>query len=438
MNEHAAHPAAQIAVCVPDNVGRLIGKRLPASRWEEVCRVGLAMPDYFLVTGVENKPFGDLAVTGVETGFNNGLLRPLPATRFSLPTEPDTDFYFADALRADGRPYDEAVRAILARQVARLAEHGLSASMASELEFYLYRTPYAAAAAADYRALAPFHYRHADNDILAAGLAESFVGEVCRAMAANGAAIETTQGEGGVGQLEINLRHEPPLAMADRHVVFKHVVKALAHARGLSATFMAKVAEDEPGSSGHVHLSLVDRRGEAALGRGGELSEIGRAFLAGLLAFTPELTLLHAPFANSYRRFRPGAFAPTGVSWGIDNRTVMLRVVGGPATRFEFRLPGADMNPYLSFAAILAAGLAGIERGLRPPPSVSGDADAAERPPLPADLAEAVARFAASAFAADAFTPPVQRHLAGLAAKERDADRLAVSDWQRRRYFDTA
>ena len=430
--------AKQVAICVPDNIGRLIGKRLPASRWDEICRAGMPMPDYFLVTGVDNKPHGDLAVTGYHSGFKNGFLRPLAATRFSVPSEPDTAFFLADAVRADGTPYAEAVRNILDRQIVRLAEHGLTASFASELEFYLYRTSYAEAFAGDYRTLTPFHHRHADNDILNAGFAEPFLAAVRAAMAANGIAVEATQGEGGVGQYEINIRHTAPLTMADSHVQFKHVVKALAQASGLSATFMAKPSETEAGSGGHVHLSLYDRRGAPALGADGALSDLGRAFLAGLLAHTPELTLLHAPFVNSYRRLQPGSFAPANVCWSGDNRTAMVRVLGDAVTRFEFRLPGADMNPYLSFAAILAAGLAGIDRRLDPPLPITGSAYGQDLTTVPGDLGEAIALFSASALAAEAFTPPVHRHLAALAGKERDDDRRAVTGWQRRRYFDTA
>lgn len=438
MSAEGLGAATQIAICVPDNIGRLIGKRLPAGRWDEICRAGMPMPDYFLVTGVDNRPHGDLAVTGYHTGFNNGILRPLPATRFTLPTEPDTAFFLADALRADGTPYEEAVRNILARQIARLARHGLTASFASELEFYLYRTSYAEAFAGDYRNLAPFHHRHADNDILNAGFAEPFLAAVRAAMAANGIACEATQGEGGVGQYEINIRHAEPLAMADRHVLFKHLVKALAQERGLAATFMAKPSESEPGSGGHIHLSLQDGRGEPALGAGGSLSELGRSFLAGLLSYTPELTLLHAPLVNSYRRLQPGSFAPINVCWSGDNRTAMVRVLGGAVTRFEFRLPGADMNPYLSFAAVLAAGLEGIDRRLAPPPPIAGSAYGKELPTVPGDLSEATALFAGSALAAQALTPAVHAHVLALARKERDEHRRAVTGWQLRRYFDTA
>lgn len=430
--------ARQIAICVPDNIGRLVGKRVPAGRWDEMLRGGLPMPDYFLVTGVENRPYGDLEVTGLHTGFNNGLLRPIPDSRFHVPTEPDTAFFFSDALKPDGTPFAEAVRNILARQVARLAEHGLTASVASELEFYLYRISYADAHAGGYRTLTPYYHRHADNDILHTGIAAPFLDKVQAAMDANGIEVEAIQGEGGVGQYEINIRHAAPLLMADRHVVFKHLVKALAQADGLAASFMAKPTESDVGSGGHVHLSLTDAQGKPALGSGGKLGDLGRAFVAGLLAHTAELTLLHAPFVNSYRRLQPGAFAPTNLSWSGDNRTAMVRVLGDAVTRIEFRLPGADMNPYVSFAAILAAGIEGIERKLTLGPPVEGDAYAADLPTVPAELGEAIELFRRSDLASRAFTPAVHRHLTALAIKERDEGRRPVTDWELRRYFDVA
>jgi len=209
--------------------------------------------------------------------------------------------------------------------------------------------------------------------------------------------VDATQGEGGQGQHEINLRHTDPLRMADRHVYYKHGVRALAHARGQAVSFMAKISADAPGSSCHVHLCLYGPEGEPAFGVD-DLSLLGQSFLAGLLAYTPELTLLHAPYANSYRRLRPGWFAPSNATWGWDNRSCMVRVVGrGAACRFEFRVPGADANPYHTFAAIIAAGLAGAERGLEPPHPVSGNAYAqAGAQDLPTDLTEALAAFSQS------------------------------------------
>jgi glutamine synthetase len=227
--------------------------------------------------------------------------------------------------------------------------------------------------------------------------------------------------------------------MADRHVIYKHGVKAMAQERGLSATFMAKPFTARAGSGGHVHLCLYDRDGGPLLGAGA-LSPVGRSFLAGLLAYGPEFTLLHAPYANSYRRLQPGSFAPVNATWGWDNRTCMVRVVGrGRACRFEFKIPGADANPYLSFAAILATGLAGVAERLDLPDPVTGNAwvqNGASR--LPADLTEAVAAFAGSELAERALSAPVHQHLLGLATEELNVTRRHVTDWEIRRGFENA
>ena len=431
--------ADTVAVCVPDNCGRLIGKRQPVARWPALRADGLAMPNFHLVTGLENRPYGDLEVTGEHTGFRNGLLMPIEETAFRSPSEPRTVLFLAEALDGDRRPVEEAPRRILARQIERLSVHGLSARMASELEFYLFRQSYADAHTSMYRDLVPFYHRHADNDILVSGFDEPFFLELRKALEAAHLEVDQTQGEGGTGQYEINVRPAPPLQAADQHVTFKHVVKAAAHRAGCAACFMAKPFTDDAGSSSHIHISLQKEDGSSAVGRDGQLDRLGAAFLAGLIAFTPELTLLHAPYANSYRRLVPGSFAPANASWAWDNRMSMVRITGtGPNMRFEFRLPGADVNPYFSYATILAAGLEGIDRGLEPPEPAEGNAYRAKAPQLPRDLTEAVRAFSESQMAELAFTAPVHRHLCRLAQHELSEVRRLVADWELRRGFESA
>jgi len=428
-----------VAICAPDNAGRLIGKRIPAERWQSVLANGLPMPDFHLVTGIENVPLEGLAVTGRHRGFPNGLLRPCPETICLPAWERGSALVISDVADVSGVLVEHAPRSILRRQVARLQQAGLTATFASELEFYLFKTPYQRAKESGYRDLEPSYHLHADNDILVSGYDHEFVKSVRQAMDSVGVLIDQWQGEGGPGQHEINLRYTEPLLMADRHVLYKHGVKALAQSQALSATFMAKPFTDRAGSGCHVHLCLYNSAGEPALGIH-DLSPLGRAFLAGLLAYGPELTLLHAPYANSYRRLQPGSFAPTNVTWGWDNRTCMVRVLGrGSACRFEFKVPGADVNPYFSFAAIIAAGLAGVEESLEPPDPVAGDAwaeSAALR--LPADLTEAVAAFAGSKLAEKAFATVIHQHLLGLAEQELRQTRRYVSDWEMQRGFENA
>jgi glutamine synthetase len=428
-----------VAVCTPDNVGRLIGKRIPVDRWPSVRARGLAMPNYHLITGIENRPIKGLAVTGPHTGFPNGILAPAADTLCSPPWEPRSALVLSDVLTSQGTPVDEAPRSVLRHQIERLEERGLVATVASELEFYLFRTSYSDAHASAYQNLTPSYHLHADNDVLIAGYDEAFIGEVRRSISAIGIDIFASQGEGSEGQHEINLCATGALEMADRHAIYKHGAKALAQKRGYSATFMAKPATDVAGSSGHVHISLRHLDGRAALGEEA-LSAIGEAFLAGLVTFSPELILLHAPYANSYKRLQPGGFAPVNASWGWDNRTCMVRVLRrGETLRFEFRLPGADMNPYFSIAAIIAAGIEGIDQGLRVPEPVDGNAYERDTDiGLPRDLTEAVASLRNSEFAEGALTTRVYSHLVLLGERELEASRRSVTDWERARGFENA
>ena len=441
MSEALPPGVETVAVCVPDHFGRLIGKRVPVERWPAVRERGLPMPNFHLVTGVDNVPYSDLAVTGYHTGFRNGLLKPCADATFRLATEPSTLFALSDALDMSGEVVEETPRRILEVQSARLAERGIGAQFAAELEFYLFRTTYERAARRGYAHLPPYYHLHADNDILLSGYAEGFLSSVRAAMREAGIGCDNTQGEGGEGQYEINIPPAAPLAMGDRTVVFKHLVKALAREQRLAVTFMAKWGTGRVGSGGHVHVSLEDEEGDPLL-EGLEDAcpgGTGAAFVAGLLEYAGDFCLLHAPFANSYRRLQPDSFAPTNASWGFDNRSVLVRVVrGGDAARLEFRLPGADANPYLSFAALLAAGIEGVDRALALPAPTTGNAYESDAPPLPADLTEAVQAFEASNAALRAFGPAVHRHLLEHGRRERDATRWMVSDWEIARGFERA
>jgi glutamine synthetase len=430
--------ADTLAVAVPDNIGRLIGKRLPIDRYDDVLRSGLSMPDFHLVTGIDNEPREGLAAAGVQLGFRNGVLRLDEETLRPLPWEPGTALVLADPFTAEGAPAGVAPRWVLRRQVERLAGMGLTARCATELEFYLYRGSYAENHDAGFHRLVPAYHLGADNDLLVSGWVEDVVGEIRRQMPLAGIPVEATQGEGGLGQHEVALEHAPPLEAADRHVVYKHGVRDIAARAGYAATFMAKVNVDQAGSSCHIHISIA-RDGASALADRDGLTPFGGSFLAGLLAFTRELMPLHAPYANSYRRLTKGSWAPANETWGFDNRTTCVRALGsGLDFRFEFRVPGADANPYLSLAALLAAGLEGVERRLEPPAPTTGDAYAAAASELPGDLTEAVAAFSASEVAADAFGRGVRDHYTALAIAERDEGRRAVTDWDLRRGFERA
>lgn len=431
--------AHTVAVAVPDNIGRLIGKRLPAERYAEVEKAGLPMPDFHLATAIDNTPIDGLEVSGMHLGLRNGVLRPDPRALRPLPWSPGTVLVLCDPYTAEGEPAEVAPRWVLRRQVERLERAGMAARVATELEFYLFRGSYEELHRTGYRDLVPAYHLAADNDVLVAGWAEPVIGTIRRQMPDAGIPIEASQGEGGVGQHEIALAHAPPVEAADRHVVYKHGVKDIAAGAGYAASFLAKVADDQAGSSCHVHLSL-SRDSRCALSDGdGGLGAFGRSFLAGLIAYTPELMLLHAPYANSYRRFVEGSTAPANLTWGHDNRTALVRVIrSSSGIRLEFRVPGADANPYLSLAAVIAAGLEGAERRLEPPAAAAGNAYEADADPLPGDLTVGVDAFARSEIAAAAFGESVRAHFARLGAAELAACRRAVTDWDLRRGFERA
>ncbi len=430
--------ASTVAVAVPNHAGRLIGKRIPAERWASVSESGMAMPDFHLVSAVDNLPVLGMQVTGLHTGFRNGVLLPDEATLAPLPWEEGTVIVLCDTLDSRGRLVAEAPRSILKQQLRCLQERGFEATVASELEFYLYRTSYEDVHKAAYQRVEPSYHRHPDNDILISGYAEPFLSTLRENLAHMGIPVWATQGEGGRGQYELNLSHSDPLRAADMHVLYKHAVKATAQELGVSVTFMAKPSRDV-GSGCHIHLSLL-RAGRNTLGDGaGGLSRTGERFLGGLLAFAGDFTALHAPYANSYRRLQPGSWAPSNVTWGFDNRTCLVRVVGsGEDIRFEFRLPGADVNPYLAGAALFAAGLAGLDGELEPPPPVTGNAYELDALALPGDLTESTQRFAESETAANGLGPQVHAHLLGMAVNERNEARAAVTDWDLQRGFENA
>jgi len=419
-----------VTVCIADHYGRLIGKTRLASDWPRLLVDGLDMPDFHLICGVEGRPLEGFSASGARHGFRNGRLVPDPEAAFLSPNEEATAIVVADAADIGGASVPEAPRSVLKVQIARLAAAGLAARIASELEFHLLAVPYAALAEGAGR-LQPYYHRHGDNDVLVTSLFAPFCRDLARHLDAAGMPAEQIQGEGGRGQIEVNLSPAAPLMAADRHVAFKHIVKALAHQHGHAATFMSRLNADDVGSGGHIHLSLQDRDGKNALGNANGLTDRGCGFLAGILAFAPDLTLMHAPLANSYKRLVPRSFTPLAASWGHDNRTALVRLVkGSGGVRLEFRLPGADVNPYHAYAALIGAGLAGIDAGLVPGDEKRGAEEPADALGLPADLTEAIARFAASELARDAFGEDVHLHILTHARHELTATRRAVTDWE--------
>lgn len=433
-----------VLVAFTDHYGRLMGKRYDAGFFlEEAARGGSHACDYLLTVDRDMNPLPGFDFANWERGYGDVHLVPdLDTLRLASWLE-RTALVLCD-VEAQGshEPLPIAPRSVLRRQVERAAALGLSAMAATELEFYMYRDSYAEAAAKGHAGLDPTGWYIEDYHLLQGARCEDYVGALRRHLAASGVPVENSKGEWGHGQHELNVRYAEVLEMADRHVVYKQCAKELAHTQGKSVTFMAKVDEEQAGSSCHVHLSLWRDGANAFAGERDEAgiacSDTFRWFLGGWIRHAPEIMPFLAPTVNSYKRFQAASWAPTRLAWSYDNRTAGFRVVGaGPSLRIECRIPGADCNPYLALAASLAAGLAGIEEKVEPPPVFEGDVYAAtDLPAIPTRLSDATETFAASDFAGRAFGKEVVEHYAHFLRTEVAAYERAVTDWERNRYFD--
>jgi glutamine synthetase len=432
-----------VVVTSADVSGRPVGKRFSAEAFDRMLEHGVALSSCVLGWDVDQWPGPSQAYTGHHTGWHDVRLAPDVRTLRRAAWLEATAVCIADFVETGS---DELVsvapRTVLRRQVERLTEAGLRARVASELEFALYRGSYADGRRNGYETLEPTTPARADYTIQAGDAFEDFFANVRRVLDASELHPSTSQAEWGLGQWEINLEHADPLDMADRHLLFKLSMRALAARAGMAVTFMAKPFGDTTGSSCHLHLSLTDPSGrnvfhDPADERG--VSARLRNTLGGVLAHAPGCMLWYAPTVNSYRRTGSGEFSGYGVSWGFDSRMVSCRVLPeGEDTRLEWRVPGADVDPYLAIAALVASARDGLEQGTDPGDPLSGEDYAKPVPPLPATLGEAVRAFGQDAFALRAFGDDVVAHYAeaGRWEWERFLAPEAVTEWERRRYFD--
>jgi glutamine synthetase len=322
---------------------------------------------------------------------------------------------------------------VLKAQLERAAALGFTPMMGSELEFYLLRETFEEAHKKEYSGLTPSVPYILDYHILATTYDEAFLRQIRNGMQAAGMRVETSKGEAWPGQQEINFRFADALTMADNHVIYKNGAKEIAFLNGCSITFMAKPFQDWIGNSCHIHSSLW-RDGEACFATDETLFS---RWLAGQIACFKELAVFLAPTINSYKRFAAGSWAPTTLAWGNDNRTCGFRVVGhGAARRAETRIPGGDANPYLAFAAVIAAGLHGIENELELPPGLEGNAYESDADRFPATMREAIAALEDGAMARAAFGDQVVDHYLNYARTEQGLYDAFVTDWERKRYYE--
>ncbi|WP_405493211.1 glutamine synthetase family protein [Nocardia sp. NBC_00511] len=432
-----------VLVAMTDMQGRLQGKRCSARYFvEEVLDAATEACNYLLAVDVEMSTVEGYAMSSWDTGYGDFVLRPDLSTLRLVPWQPATALVLCDVEQVNehgpGQPVAASPRQVLRAQLDRLAAHGLHAYVGTELEFLVFDDSYESAFKGGYRELTPANQYNVDYSMLGTARIEPLLRRIRNEMSGAGMYVESAKGECNPGQHEIAFRYDEALVTCDNHSIYKTGAKEIAAQEGRAITFMAKYNERE-GNSCHIHLSLRDSAGkpvfagDAADGS----SALMRHFIAGQLDCLREFTYLLAPNINSYKRFQSGSFAPTAVAWGRDNRTCALRTVGhGPSLRFENRVPGGDVNPYLAVAATIAAGLHGIEQRLPLEPEFHGNAYRSQRPRVPHTLRDAAQLFGDSKIAHKAFGDEVVRHYRNAAQVELDAFDAAVTDWERVRGFE--
>jgi glutamine synthetase len=429
-----------VVTAFTDMQGRLFGKRIQVEYFlDDVVEHGVEGCNYLLALDMEMDPVPGYEMANWEGGYGDFAIVPDLGTLRKIPWLDRTALVLCDVANHDGSPVVASPRQILIAQYERAQKMGYTPMFASELEFYLFKESYAEAHERDYRGLTPTIPYILDYHVLATTMDEQYLGAIRRGMHAAGIPIEFSKGEAWYGQHEVNTRYADAVTSADRHTIYKNGVKEIAFLNGISATFMAKPSEKDIGSSCHIHSSLIDaKNGKSAFVSRTKETDVFRHYLGGQRAHIRELALLVAPAINSYKRYATESWAPTSISWGRDNRTCGFRIVGhGESRRVECRIPGADVNPYLGYAALLAAGLDGIQRGTDPGPELVGNAYAeAEAEPFPSTLREAVDLWEGSKFARKTFGDGVWKHYLNYGKTEQRLFDEVVTDYERRRMFE--
>src|SRR5438876_684778 len=427
--------AIDTVVCAfTDMQGRLVGKREHAEFFlSESVAHGLEGCNYLLGLDMEMDPQPGYAMASWEGGYGDFRLLPDVATLRRIPWLEGTALVLCDVALEDGAPVVASPRQVLRGQVERARAAGLEPMVGSELEFYLLKESYAEAHAKHYRDLTPSVPYILDYHVLATTYDEPLLRQIRNGMQQAEIPVESSKGEAWPGQQEMNFRYADALTTADGHVVYKNGAKEIAHLNDCSITFMAKPDHTWIGSSCHIHASLW-RDGENVFA--GE-SDLFKQFLAGWIACARELALFLAPTINSYKRYAAGSWAPTTLAWGHDNRTCGFRIVGhGPSKRVETRIPGGDVNPYLAFAALIAAGLHGIEHKLELPTALEGNAYESDAERFPSTLRDAVAALEAGSVARGAFGDAVVDHYLNYGRTEQRLFDEVVTCYERERLFE--
>jgi glutamine synthetase len=426
----------------PDHLGRLMGKRVVGRYFlDHVLRDGVHACIYLFTVDMEMEPLPGFTLASWERGYGDMKMVPDLGTWRRIPWLERTALVFCDVYTEEGEPIEEAPRWVLKRQIERARKQGYVVKTGSELELYIFRESFDEARAKRYHNLTPVSHYLEDYHILQTSKEEPLVRAIRNHMETARVPVEFSKGEWGRGQEEINLRYTEALEMADRHVLYKHGVKEIAWQQGCSVTFMAKYDMGAAGSSFHLHSSVWDPAGTKNLfaakdSRQG--TELFRHWLAGQMAMAREFAYFYAPTINAYKRYQAGSFAPTRIACGWDNRTCGFRLCGEDSGfRVENRIPGADANPYLAFAATIAAGLHGIEKKLKPPRIYEGNAyEDATLSQVPQTLREALEELSRSRTAREAFGDKVVEHYLQHGRLEQQAFDQSVTDWELIRHFE--
>ena len=431
-----------VLVAFPDMQGRLIGKRFQAEFFLEGAIDETHGCNYLLADDIDMEPVPGYAAASWDQGYGDFVMKPDLATLMKCTWLEGTALILADLVdHHHHEPVPHSPRAVLKKQLARLDALGLTANFASELEFYLFDEDFRSIHDKGHRDLKTAGYYIEDYHIFQTTKEEGVMRALRKELTASGIPVENSKGEWGPGQEEINVRYADALTMADRHVIIKNATKEIAWQQGKAVTFMAKWDFGLAGSSSHIHMSLA-KAGKNVFADGKDplgMSTTMKQFMAGQLTYAGDITYFLAPYINSYKRFQAGTFAPTKAIWSRDNRTAGFRVCGEntKGVRVECRIGGADLNPYLAFAALIAAGLKGIEDKLELEPVFEGDAYAGRKlREVHKTLREATAALRKSKMLADALGRDVVDHYVHTAEWEQFEYDRRVTDWELKRGFE--
>jgi glutamine synthetase len=440
----AAGTVDTVLICAVDMQGRLMGKRFHVQNFIDSSHEETHCCNYVLATDLEMSTPDGYASTSWRAGYGDYVMKPDLSTMRLVPWLEGTAMVLCDLLdHHTHEPVPHSPRQVLKTQIARLDAMGMQAMMATEIEFFLFEQSYRDLAAKKYRKLTPISAYNEDYHILQTTKEEGIMRPIRNHLVAAGVPVENSKGEAEAGQEELNIRYAAAMDCADHHSIAKHAIKEIAWAHGRSATFLPKWHQSRTGSAAHVHMSLWKDGKNAFHDPAGThaMSAMMGSFVAGLIKYAPDFTVFMAPYVNSYKRFMKGTFAPTKIAWSVDNRTAGFRLCGAgtKAVRIECRIPGSDINPYLAQAALLAAGIAGIEEGLTLGPATGGDVyDDETVPHIPHHLRDAIETLRGSKMLRAAMGDWVVDHYVRCASWEQEEFDRVVTDWEIARGFEKA